>query len=236
MTMIEMLITIAIMVILAALLLPALSRAKEQAAATRCMGNLRQVGSALLQMAADQQGILRHWYFGSLSGSGVTHWVGQLKNGRYLTMEEMVQLRCSIIPKTLTVNTHNWGFNLADPSGVVTSFKSGGSTVKNYQIIVPAHPHPSRSVLLAGVSNGMPADSPGASTDLRIFPTGTSSLGRIHLPHNGRGEMFFLDGHAEIITPRRLSEIPETFSGGDATKNYVEYFNENYELQRSPIP
>lgn len=82
----------------------------------------------------------------------------------------------------------------------------------------------------------MPADSPGASTDLRIFPTGTSSLGRIHLPHNGRGEMFFLDGHAEIITPRRLSEIPETFSGGDATKNYVEYFNENYELQRSPIP
>src|SRR5207253_4403396 len=56
-TLIELLVVIAIIAILAALLLPALARAKEQANCAKCISNLKQVNLGFKTFASDHDGI-----------------------------------------------------------------------------------------------------------------------------------------------------------------------------------
>jgi len=64
-TLIELLVVIAIIAVLAALLLPALARAKEQSKSARCLSNLRQLAISATLYADENQQVLpwseKHW-------------------------------------------------------------------------------------------------------------------------------------------------------------------------------
>ena len=96
-TLIELLVVIGIIAILAAMLMPALSKAREKANQADCMSQLKQIGLALKMYANDQRG----WFPAVLDGDTVsakthnTPGLGVLLRDDYIETPKIVVCRSS---------------------------------------------------------------------------------------------------------------------------------------------
>ncbi len=79
-TLIELLIVIAIVALLAALTVPALSRAKSSAHRARCVNHLRQLGLAAQMYWDDNEGRAFRWR-GAVANGGRIFWFGWMEDG-----------------------------------------------------------------------------------------------------------------------------------------------------------
>lgn len=156
-TLIELLVVIAIIAILAAMLLPALQRARESARASACASNQKQIALSSIQYAGDNADFLPHT---AGDGGTLANYSTYLMKGGYL-------------PSTGTYGANWWNFENA-PQGVGYTQKHAGDTTDVFSCggISPDDLDPTLNFYLNGF--GTPAGVMGN--------TGSPRLNRIKRP------------------------------------------------------
>lgn len=203
-TLLELLVVMVIMAVLLALLMGAAGKVREQSKATQCMANLRWCGATLLHYITEQNGVYDNWMAGS--STNVHYWTWYLRYRGNYSEADILKNRCPIGPfdnaPAMRLSSH-YGFYTEDPHG--SRFESmpppdTGNTA--YRIRINTHPAPSSSPMLADSLSG-------ASFNMThtLRKGSATSRGGFYALHNGRVNVFFLDGHVEAATPKRMREV-----------------------------
>ncbi len=202
-TLIELAIVVGILTILAALLLPALSRGKELSRATVCLSNLRQLGIAANVYAVDHEGTLPDFMTWLAAGPNndakIPRPGAELTNGALYPYLKNKDVYLCPTDKVI-LNSRRRGPPVCASSYAMNCFLCHNDQTARFVA-------PTRTLLFMEVD--LPPDDPLGMVGPSVFLGVTNDFSP---RHNGRGHLVFCDSHAVRVTAstqKQLAQSPE---------------------------